>query len=129
MSYLQTPTGDVRIFPFPSKPSNLRTVRVGRTLVGVSKTGLCFSTDVRSGCYYLFGNSRFTATFEGLSKLGALSKEQVEKFSRIVIERKERDERRWAARDLVEAAKRLGQRLTKAQLAAVEAAGQAPEED
>ena len=123
MSYLQTPAGDVRIFPFPSRPTSMRTVRVGRTLVGVSKTGLCFSTDVSRGVYYLFGNSRFIATFEGLSKLGAISKEQVEKFNRLVIEQKEREERRWAANDLVKAAKKLGQRLTKAQLTAVKAAG------
>ena len=104
----------LRLEPFPARPrGSMRCVRIDRTIVAWDGVK-AYSTQIKASCYYV-GNRAFPETFQGLKRLGVLTKAQIDEHANYLKVRQEIRDGKYAADALMLNAAKLGIKLTKAQ--------------
>lgn len=122
--------GKLQIEPIPTNKvlRNIKMCRVDGVIVIADDKGNVYSNQVRAGCAYTF-NSGLEATLKGAARLGMLSKEALKEHQNMVITKRVKEEREYAAKAIEHQAKVLGIKLTNAQIGSIERAKLANDAD
>lgn len=116
----------LHIDPIPTRPIKVaRAVRVEGTVVLVDEKGRIYSDGVHARAHFTLSRIDMGGTgrtFEACRRLGLVSKAMLAEHARVVKEREQHRDRKWAADSIEEKVKALGLVLTPKQKRVIAAA-------
>lgn len=113
-------------YPLPTVPTKVaRAIRVEKVLVVIGENGRVYTSEIQDWTYWT-RIERLSRTVAGLIKLGMLTDEAVAQHKAAVKTEAEATDRRRASLHILESIEAAGVKLTKAQLAKLEAQARRP---
>lgn len=106
MGHLQSPSKDIEgieILPWPTRPTEMRVIRIDNVLVGVGKTGAVHSNVLNKKAFYSFSNWGGSENLlYALVELKRLPQEIVDNHVAKAKERSKQDNAMWQVESIIE---------------------------